>query len=268
MSLSQNTEALQELLKEANNLPEAGSDEAVLYTEQTLTEEQKLQARTNIGAASSEEVVDLEETTLKEVDRQSIVQDVIDSVIFIQGEVHAIYGEVEEDKTVILHGDLADDTYTFKFELKDGTKVDVGTLTLGEEPEPEPVPNFTNLADPTSADWLTDNRLNSSGTGTALTGSHVTNFFPVKNGDVIRVKGIDLSLTSGRVAMYNSEKSVLFSTTISATSYVTDKALASDLSSFVVAYTNDTVAYMRIAGELTGTKEDVIITKNEEITYS
>ena len=49
--LENNTTELQELLAMANNLPDANDvpNTAVLYTEQTLTDEQKQQARTNIG---------------------------------------------------------------------------------------------------------------------------------------------------------------------------------------------------------------------------
>ena len=54
-------------------------------------------------------------------------------------------------------------------------------------------PSYTNLADPTSSDWLTDYRWNSSGTVSSLSGSTVTNFVPIAEGDVIRFKGIDFS---------------------------------------------------------------------------
>ncbi len=52
---------------------------------------------------------------------------------------------------------------------------------------------YTNLADPTSDDWLTDYRWSSSGTLQAAVGSTVTNFVPIAEGDVIRVKGVDFS---------------------------------------------------------------------------
>lgn len=48
--IENNTEGLQEILQQVNNLPEAGPSNAVLYVEQTLTDEQKAQARANIGA--------------------------------------------------------------------------------------------------------------------------------------------------------------------------------------------------------------------------
>ena len=56
--LDKNTEALNALLDEASALPEAGtgSADAVLYTPQELTAEQKTQARSNIGALAEKEL--------------------------------------------------------------------------------------------------------------------------------------------------------------------------------------------------------------------
>lgn len=53
--IENNTEELQEILRTVNELPSAGgggSADAVLYTPQTLTEEQKAQSRENINAVS------------------------------------------------------------------------------------------------------------------------------------------------------------------------------------------------------------------------
>lgn len=55
-TLQGNTTTIENLLRSVNNLPSVGADDAVLYIDQTLTDAQKAQARTNIGAASAEEV--------------------------------------------------------------------------------------------------------------------------------------------------------------------------------------------------------------------
>lgn len=55
-TLQGNTTTIENLLRSVNNLPNVGADDAVLYIDQTLTDAQKAQARTNIGAASAEEV--------------------------------------------------------------------------------------------------------------------------------------------------------------------------------------------------------------------
>lgn len=56
--IKENTKALNALLEEASALPEAGSSSAgaVLYTPQELTDEQKTQARSNIGALAETEL--------------------------------------------------------------------------------------------------------------------------------------------------------------------------------------------------------------------
>ena len=61
-NLQNNTSELNELLALAISLPEQVTD-AVKYTEQSLTEEQKAQARTNIGAVSSSELSDASTTS-------------------------------------------------------------------------------------------------------------------------------------------------------------------------------------------------------------
>ncbi|MEE1047394.1 MAG: hypothetical protein U0M60_08220, partial [Clostridia bacterium] len=50
--LQNNNQELRGILEDVNNLPEAGESvaDAVRYTAQSLTEEQKAQARENIGA--------------------------------------------------------------------------------------------------------------------------------------------------------------------------------------------------------------------------
>lgn len=48
--LQNNNLDIENLIKTANNLPNTAADDAVLYTEQARTDEEKAQARTNIGA--------------------------------------------------------------------------------------------------------------------------------------------------------------------------------------------------------------------------
>ena len=170
-----------------------------------------------------------------------------------------VVGYIDANNNIVLSGDLGEETYTVKYEMEDGTLMDIGELSL------VPEPTYTNLADSKSSDWAENYRLNSSGASVANDGTTVTNFIPVVNGNVIRIKGLDMSASTGRIAFYNSSKTSLTSATISATSYVTNKSLTKDLSSFTIAYTNNDVAFVRFSAPLTGTSADVIITKNEEI---
>ena len=65
---------------------------------------------------------------------------------------------------------------------------------------------YTNLADPTSADWLTNKRFSTSSISDA-SGGIITNHIPAKNCDVVRVRGLSLAVILGgsnaRIRLYN-----------------------------------------------------------------
>lgn len=173
---------------------------------------------------------------------------------------NGVVGVVDADNNIILSGTIANGTYTLKYENEDGTYSEVGTLTVASGEE------NTNLAIPTSTDWKTDYRLNSSGAVTSYTGCVVTNFIPVKDGDVVRVKGINLmEATGGYVCGYDtnktkcsdSQKLSSFPDTI--TTISTDEYVFSiiDLRGY-----DDTgeLSFVRFSGSLTSTAENVVIT--------
>lgn len=45
-----------------------------------------------------------------------------------------IFGYVDEDNNIIVQGNLADGTYSVKYEMEDGSTVNIGNLVLAEEP--------------------------------------------------------------------------------------------------------------------------------------
>lgn len=66
-------------------------------------------------------------------------------------------------------------------------------------------PAYTNLADPSSADWLVDKRLNSAGQPVDGTGKTCTNGIGCTAGDIIYVKGtstFSLTKTNDRIAIF------------------------------------------------------------------
>ena len=76
--------------------------------------------------------------------------------------------------------------------MEDATKKYVlestGTIWVNRKTKVEST-EFTNLADPTSEDWVTGYRLNSSGSMTVNEESIITNFIPCKLGDTIYFSG-------------------------------------------------------------------------------
>lgn len=149
----------------------------------------------------------------------------------------------------------------------------------------EVVTGPTNLADPTSGDWQEGYRLSlSAGTASACTGHTVTNYIPAKSGDVLRVKGLSIigekvNSQYPKICAYGSNKSNLsglYGATISSEdNYGTQVSVNGDISTYTLMLNNSgtqkanaNMAYIRIDGiPMDGyTKNDVVITINEEIT--
>lgn len=128
-----------------------------------------------------------------EADKAELVRLVIES---LGGQ--PVFGILDEDNNIILSGDLANGTYTLKFQNKDGTYTDIGTLEVGAIPEPEPVVNQIPISIDSSGNiynavgYKTGTRLGSDGV-TEKPPAYgqtcvLTGYIPVQAGDSIRVK--------------------------------------------------------------------------------
>lgn len=136
-------------------------------------------------------------------------------------------------------------------------------------------PNFTNRADTTDADFKNDYTI-SNGNLVAKNGNIVSNFVSAqcanKNADIIRVSGLD---TSQPIYMksYDANKSVL--TEASSTTY-SDITIENGVATWKAGYVNNYIStspannlrYIRVIGTKLTTAEDIVITVNEEITYT
>ena len=133
----------QEMVKAV--LKEIPDDEFVKTTEQTLTEEQQTQARSNIGAAStaevdqlSQEIVDLQNDKVEQSDLETEVENQLDGAkadivteLIAQIGGLPVFGTIDDDNTVTVTSTLADGTYTLKYENADGTTTEIGTIIVG-----------------------------------------------------------------------------------------------------------------------------------------
>lgn len=127
-------------------------------------------------------------------------------------------------------------------------------------------------------------RLNSSGEPVETSGCVVTNCIACQEGDVLRVKGIDIRNTSsfGRLRIFDNEGNgiVLFytgtdydkTTKVYIKNKITEEngiqtyALAlNGAGQNVKEYYNKDLAAVRLCGVLKGSVEDVVITINQEI---
>lgn len=128
-------------------------------------------------------------------------------------------------------------------------------------------PTYTNLANPSDADWTNNARLNSTGTTVAQDGATSTNYIPCVFDDVIRIKGFG-SLTDYNTAFYTGNKVVYSSAKLSAGSTAGLYSYTYDASTGIVTIKilRDNITSVRFSGIMTGTANDVVITVNEDLT--
>lgn len=208
--------------------------------------------------------------SLTDTDKEAIVQQVIVAL------GTPVFGTVDADNNITLTGKLVKGTYTLRYEDEEGKVTNIGTLATDE---------VDNLAEPTSADWLPNKRLNSSGSPTEThsyqnTGGAVTNFIPCEVGDVIRVKGLKVShywtnqTEEGRATafFYAENKSTIIAKNVPADgngwvyangiwTYTVGTSLTA------VSGNSADIRWARLTGRYYDgyTANDVIITVNEEI---
>ena len=152
------------------------------------------------------------------------------------------------------------DTVKGKFYTNQGT----GAFTKGADVSNDK-PLQTNLADPTSEDWWIDKRVGSDGTYRDQTGCITTNYIEVRQGDVIRVKGMDLITYNS--AMYNNLKNIYSCAKLTGMTTTLGNVTATSTGGQVTSLmgTIDQPWFIRFCGVPNGSVNDIIITKNEEI---
>ena len=204
--------------------------------------------------------------------------ELIDEVLAALGT--PIFGRVDEDNHIILTGALPDGIYTLKYEDGNGNLTEIGTLTHSSVEEPD----YVNLADTASEDWLTGYRIKSDGITTVPSGlTYTTNYIPCETGDVLRVKGLNIcwfkdSETSPlrvvRAHFYDENKTFVANIDV-----IQGSGCLSVEEEAYVEHTVGSYAYSNVAGDVSSiryvrfcgilfdgyTADDVIITVNQEI---
>jgi hypothetical protein len=228
--------------------------DAVRYNTQTLTEAQKAQARLNLGVGSIDEVAE--------------------EVLARLGT--PVFGRVDAENNITLTGELADGTYTIKYEDAEGNVTEIGTLNT------DPGPAYKNWIEyATELDGVTwynrcgykkGLRYSASGGNETNSGAEkitISGFIPVNPGDVIRIKNITLKKTS---SVGNAHHIIIFPSLSLSGGSAKDIATAADwqqvwdADSQLVQCTvpaSLSVKYIRIQAEYIG--DDSILTINELI---
>lgn len=195
-----------------------------------------------------------------------------------------VTGVLDEANNILLSGNLADGTYTLKYENADGTYTEIGTLEVSGVNEPE-TPTITNLlplsVDTDGNDYVGTHtnggdgyeygyRISKSSGAQSGSGSDAvccTGFMPVTANDTIRIKEIELygtSQTWDNIVLYDSLKN-----------YIMGQVISTDNSGFVFSdgvwtitpnsFSSSTaISFFRFScGSIT---DETIVTVNEEIT--
>lgn len=207
-----------------------------------------------------------------EEDQEAIAQQVIAAL------GTPVFGRVDANNNIILTGELSNGSYTLKYEDADGNVVEIGTLTQGGT-------SYTNLANPSSSDWLTNKRLNSSCVVTDTTPAITTNYIPLKLGDVVRIRALNIrhqgtGTGNATTWFYDENKNPVASTAPATAPSYYPKDVDGNGHTFTVGnsanhkltvldgYSASDIRYARFVGKLYDgfTADDVIITVNQEIT--
>lgn len=154
----------------------------------------------------------------------------------------------------------------------------------GESNSTVSTPNFTDLCDENSSDFLACQRIDSSAQQVAANELYcITNYIPCKfnktTPDVLRIKGWKLDNPDDiRITLYNSSKVLLGNGGWhSYASYPGDFSISDDgvfswnvgnMGNYMSSSTHGTAAYARISCCKQSADTDLIVTVNEEITYT
>ncbi len=152
--------------------------------------------------------------TLTETDKAAIVTEVLTTL----GGV-PMFGYVNDDNTIIVSGHLQSGEYVVKYEMEDGTVVDIGALTLSndapvvpDEPDEPERPTEVNYFNTETASL--NQRIGSGGTLSAYDGMVTTDFIPwedTMSGKAFVVSGVTQTLNTqysyySRTVYYDANK--------------------------------------------------------------
>lgn len=185
-----------EMPAEANsdNLPATVQTiKAVLYGKaQTLTETQKSQARENISALSMDGI------------SLGIASDGL-IYIFVngapvgtgipQGQSGDVFGYVDENNTIVLNGNLADGTYSVKYEMENGTVVNVGNMVLDSNVYYSVTSTLTNCTSNNSTKTVVEGG-SYAATITAKDGYELKSLTVTMGGSPVSVSGGSISIAN------------------------------------------------------------------------
>lgn len=143
-------------------------------------------------------------------DQEAIVQQVIAAL------GTPVFGRVDGENNIILTGELADGTYTLKYEDGEGNVTEIGTAKIGSSYINQiTISTDTDGSVYNGKGWIENKRINSSGAVSDV-GSYgytgVTGFIPIADGDIIRTSAniVDPNgSTQQSIGFYDADKNLI-----------------------------------------------------------
>ena len=133
---------------------------------------------------------DADPYTLTEADKTAIVAAVIESL-----GGNPIFGYVDEDNNIIVQGNLGDGTYSVKYEMEDGSTVNIGNLVLDTNVYYSVTKNLTNCTINNSATQVVEGG-SYSATITANSGYELSSVSVTMGGSAVSVSGGVINIAS------------------------------------------------------------------------
>ena len=177
-----------------------------------------------------------------------------------QGQSGDVFGYVDENNTIVLNGNLADGTYSVKYEMDNGKTVDIGNMVLDSAVEIEPTNFFVIGGD----GYLLHGRTGSDGGDRSgvdqNAGGCLSNYFEIKNGDTIYVTNatVKTNLSSGVKYTDNTVGPYIPSTSDLVTNYSESNGITQfTINSATVAYTRLCLAIDQRTASTAVTAEEI-----------
>ena len=218
--------------------------------------------------------------------REAIVEQVLEAIS------QNVIGDVDEANNILITAPLAAGTYTLGYENADGSVTEIGSFTVSGSGG-EVGPAYTNLADPTSSDWLTNQRINSSKNIVDVTEAQrgdktvvVTNKISASGVSKLHIKGLDIvsdlvngSSTQNYGRVYAYKDGVIYLVTYQPSAGLTNlegkrhysyadydsSVVILDVATLFADWGYSGITEISLGGILTGAASDVIITADENI---
>jgi hypothetical protein len=166
--------------------------DAVRYAEQKLTDEQKTQARANIAALGKADIS-------LGIASDGLIYIFVDGTPvgtgIPQGQSGDVFGYVDENNTIVLNGNLADGTYTVKYEMENGSIVNVGNMVLDTNVYYSVKKNLTQCSISNNATQVIKGN-SYSATITANSGYELKSVTVTMGGQAVSVSGVTINIAS------------------------------------------------------------------------